>query len=52
MLLKTSYGLKCYLNYSLHERMFNKKQTVKVSQLYSSPLIFISNGTLRLYAVK
>ncbi|MBE5320023.1 hypothetical protein IM793_12695 [Pedobacter sp. MR2016-19] len=50
--LKPSYVLKCYLNHSLHERRFNKKQTVKVSELYSSPLIFISKGTLRLYAVK
>ncbi|QDW23961.1 Crp/Fnr family transcriptional regulator [Pedobacter sp. KBS0701] len=50
--LKPSYGLKCYLNYSLHERTFNKKQAVKVSELFSSSLIFISKGTLRLYAVK
>nr|WP_315424849.1 hypothetical protein [uncultured Pedobacter sp.] len=50
--LTPSAGLKSYLNYSLHERIFKKKQTIEISDEYFSTLAYISTGTLRLYAVK
>ena len=50
--LTPTFGLKSYLNYSLHERIFKKKQTIEISDEYFSSLAYISTGTLRLYAVQ
>ncbi|QXU41447.1 Crp/Fnr family transcriptional regulator [Pedobacter sp. D749] len=50
--LMPSHGLKCYLNYIKREDKFEKKQTIKIDELFCSSLLFIDKGTLRLYAVK
>jgi CRP-like cAMP-binding protein len=47
-----SVGLRAYLNYILHEDAFKRKKTIKLSDKYFSPLLFISSGTLRLYSLE